>query len=221
MRIYITLTENNETIPFNYQHLLTSALHKWLGRDNSYHGTESFYCFSWLQNVSVTKKGIDLTPNSYFFVGSYDPLFIKKLMRGILENPTFFNGSRVKDLQIIENKEFSNSERFLLASPLFLKRKTSDRSKVEHAVFSDRDFNQLLTENFKNKLEKAGLDSSAVNLEIDTNNPKNKTKLINYKGVFNRANFCPVIIQGTREQIYFAWCTGLGHSTGIGFGALK
>lgn len=220
MRIYITLTENNKEIPFNYQDLLTSALHRWLGRDNKYHGEQSFYCFSWLQNVSISKSGINLTANSYFFVSSYDANFIKRLMRGIMSDPILFNGSKVKDLQIINSKEFSDVEHFTLASPLFVKRRSTD-GNIEHALFSDEDFGKLLTDNFKKKLEKEGIDSSSVEIRVDKDSSRNRTKLINYKEVFNKVNFCPITIKGTQEQIHFAWCVGLGHSTGIGFGALK
>lgn len=220
MRIYITLTENNEEIPFNYQQQMTGALHKWLGKDNKYHGEQSLYCFSWLQNVSVSKSGINLTSNSYFFVSSYDTSFIKRLMRGIMTNPALFYGSRVKDIQVINNKEFSETEHFVLASPLFVKRRTSN-GNIEHALYSDVDFGELLTENLKKKLEKEGIDSSSMEITVDSDSHKNKTKLINYKEVFNRVNFCPITIKGTKEQIQFAWCVGLGHSTGIGFGALK
>ena len=31
MRIYLQLTPNRETVPFNYQQSLVGAFHKWLG----------------------------------------------------------------------------------------------------------------------------------------------------------------------------------------------
>ncbi|MGN9307593.1 CRISPR-associated endoribonuclease Cas6 [Enterococcus faecium] len=48
-----------------------------------------------------------------------------------------------------------------------------------------------------------------------------KTKLVYYKNIGNKTSICPVIIEGTPEQIAFAWNVGVGNSTGIGFGALK
>lgn len=220
MRLYITLTANKQVIPFNYQQLITGAIHRWLGKDNRYHGRQGLFCFSWLQNVTVSKSGVDLNPNSYFFISSYDADFIRELMKGIMADPIFFCGSKVTDIQIINSKELSDCESFTLASPLFVKRRL-ENGKVEHALYSDSDFDYLLVTSLKNKLEKAGLDSSSLAIEVDRECPKNNTKLIEHKGVFNRVNFCPVKIIGTREQIHFAWCVGLGHSTGIGFGALK
>jgi CRISPR-associated endoribonuclease Cas6 len=45
--------------------------------------------------------------------------------------------------------------------------------------------------------------------------------MIIYKGIANKANWCPVIIKGRPETKLFAWNVGLGNSTGIGFGAIK
>jgi hypothetical protein len=47
-----------------------------------------------------------------------------------------------------------------------------------------------------------------------------KTKLVSYRGIGNKASFCPVVVEGTPEQVGFAWKVGVGNSTGIGFGAL-
>ena len=45
--------------------------------------------------------------------------------------------------------------------------------------------------------------------------------MVTYNGIKNRASLVPIVIEGTTEQITFAWSVGLGNSTGIGFGALK
>jgi len=47
------------------------------------------------------------------------------------------------------------------------------------------------------------------------------TKLVTYKNIKNRANWCPVIINGKAETKSFAWEVGLGNSTGVGFGGVK
>lgn len=95
MRIYLRLNNTQITIPFNYQHLLTSVIHKWIGRDNEEHGKQSMYSFSWLQNTRSTKKGIELTRESYFFISAYDEGLIKRILKGILSDPEMFGGIRV------------------------------------------------------------------------------------------------------------------------------
>lgn len=221
MRIYIKLSRNKELIPFNYQQLMTGTLHKWLGYDNEMHGEQSFYCFSWLQDVKTTKGGINIDKDTYFFISAYDDDLIKRIVKGIMNDPIAFCGCKVIDIQLKSVPEFSNEERFLVASPILVKRKNKDIYTSNHAIFSDSDFNQLLLDNLKRKLEKVGLDSIGMELKVDKTYDRPLTKLVSYKGVNNKVNVCPVIIKGTSEQLAFAWSVGLGYSTGIGFGSLK
>lgn len=44
--------------------------------------------------------------------------------------------------------------------------------------------------------------------------------MVTYRGIGNRANMCPVIIDGRPETKAFAWEVGIGNSTGIGFGSI-
>lgn len=67
----------------------------------------------------------------------------------------------------------------------------------------------------------SNVDTDGVSVRIDKTFEKAHIKLIDYKGILNKVNMCPVIISGSQEQIAFAWSVGLGFSTGIGFGALK
>lgn len=219
MRLYIKLSRNNKNIPFNYQHLLTGTIHKWIGENNAEHGKKSLYSFSWLQNTDSSKSGINLTSNSYFFISAYDEQLIKRITKGILDDPTTFCGSQVVDIQIKEVPEFSNAERFMMNSPILIRRRDGD--KVKHITFKDKNFNDLLTENLKGKLSDVGLNSNGVTVELDPSYAFPKTKLVDYKGIENKTTLAPVIIRGTPEQIAFAWTVGLGNSTGIGFGAVK
>ena len=57
-------------------------------------------------------------------------------------------------------------------------------------------------------------------MRFDRNYKGAKTKFIEIKGICNRANFCPVIVEGAPEVVQFAWNTGAGHLTGSCFGSL-
>ena len=70
-------------------------------------------------------------------------------------------------------------------------------------------------------MKKIGLIDKTLSIQFEANYPNSRTKKITYKGVQNRANWCPVIIEGKPETKLFAWNVGLGNSTGIGFGAIK
>lgn len=219
MRLYIKLSKNTELIPYNYQHLLTGVIHKWIGKENEEHGQRSLYSFSWLQNTVSTKNGINLNRDSYFFISAYASDLIKRITKGILENPDTFCGSRVINVQIKEVPEFSNEERFFLNSPVLIRKR--DGEKTKHVTYLNEDFETLLTENIKGKLQLVGLDSDDISIELDKSYAFPRTKLVDYKGIKNKTTLAPVIIKGTPEQIAFAWTVGLGNSTGIGFGSLK
>lgn len=221
MRIYLKLSRNKELIPFNNQHLLTAALHRWLGKDNEMHDKQSLYCFSWLQHVTTGAKGISLTGDSYFFISSCDDEFVKKVIRGIMKDPYAFCGSSVVDIQLKDAPDFENSQRFMLSSPILLKQKVEGERKTKYLTYDEADFEEVLTINLKNKMLLANINSDGVDVKLDMTFEKKHTKLIDYKGILNKVNMCPVIISGTPEQIAFAWSVGLGYSTGIGFGSLK
>lgn len=219
MRIYIKLSRNKELIPFNYQHLLTGVIHKWIGKGNQEHGEKSLYSFSWLQNVSVSKNGLNLETDSYFFISAFEVDLIKQMIRGIMKDPAVFCGSQVLDVQIKQVPEFGDEARFFMQSPILIKKR--DGEKIRHIVYNDDEFGFLLTRNLAQKLESAGLPSEGVEIGFDDSYAFPQTKLVNYKGIKNRASLVPLIIKGSPEQISFAWAVGIGNSTGIGFGAVK
>ena len=78
-----------------------------------------------------------------------------------------------------------------------------------------------MTQTLQTKLKKADLNPEGVKVSFDKTYRNPKTKIIRYNGVDCKASMCPIIIEGTPDQIKFAWNVGIGNSTGIGFGALK
>lgn len=217
MRIYIKLNKNKIPIKYNYQELMTGVIHKWLGKENNIHGQSARFCFSWLQNTKANQNGINLTKDSYFFIGAYDTEIIKKIMKGILESPEMFNGASAKEVILQESPTFKVIEHFLMASPIFLRRK-EDR---KHLTYKDDEFEGALNDNCKIKLRKAEIVTNGFEIKLDPDNRFRTTKLITYNGIDNKATVAPVLIKGSQEQIEYLWSVGLGHSTGIGFGALK
>ncbi|WP_187478270.1 CRISPR-associated endoribonuclease Cas6 [Amniculibacterium sp. G2-70] len=219
MRIYLKLTKNNKPIPFNYQELLTGVIHKWIGANNEIHGKTGQFSFSWIQNTVANKSGIELKRDAYFFISSRNEGLVKQIVKNILKDPEMFSGVSVFDVQIKDTPAFSISEKFLMASPVLLKMKVEN--KIRHITLEDKNFETILTDNLKHKLEKSHLNSEGLSIKINPNTNFKETKLVTYKGIKNRTSFVPIIINGTPEQIAFAWDNGLGNSTGIGFGALK
>lgn len=222
MRIHIKTTASNEIIPFNYQHLLTGALHKWL-KNNDYHDAISNYSFSWLNNAHTTKNGLIFKDGASFFISFYDSNFGKQVIKGIQDDPSILNRLNVSEITIQEDPKFRESHIFYCASPIFIRRTVN---KIEtHYTFKHDESNDFLTETLKHKLKLADLDYENVSVEFDKNYATPKEKVIYYKknglNIGNRTSFCPVIVKGTPQQLAFAWNVGVGNSTGIGFGALR
>lgn len=219
MRLYIKISNSNEVIDYNYQPLLTGCVHKWLGENNKEHGNVSLYSFSLLQNVDAVKSGIKLKSGSFFMLSFHDVNLVKIVVNNILDDPGMFFGAKVYDIQIQDTPVFSERERFLLASPILIKRYKGDENI--HYTFLDNNSDEYLTETLKTKAKIAGINSENLKVYFDRSYHSPKTKIITYKGIQNKVNICPVIIEGSPEMIGFAWNVGLGNSTGIGFGSLK
>jgi len=218
MRLYLILTPNKELVPFNYQEKLVGAFHKWIGR-NRIHDDISLYSLSWLDGGKGYKKGLSFKSGACWFISSPDVAMIKRLIKNIQKDPVVAFGMVVKEVVLKETPNFPNRVRFNVSTPVFIKRTIGEREI--HYTFNDENVNQLLTETLKSKLKKAGLAIDNIHVSFDVTYPKAKTKLITYKGIKNKANFCPVILEGSPEAIAFAWNVGIGNSTGIGFGALE
>lgn len=220
MRLYLTLTAGKKLLPFNYQSFITGAIHKWIGESNEYHGQASLYSFSWLQQVEVYQNGLKTRDNSYFFISAYENALLKRILAGIQLSPEVYFGISVREVQIVSEPSFSSEHFFSVASPVLIKKKI-DQKTTQHVTYSDPESSTLLTESLQKKLQMAGLPADGVKVSFDTSYPSARTKIIRYKEIGNRVNLCPIHMQGSPEQMAFAWNVGIGNSTGIGFGALK
>lgn len=58
MRLHFSLTQNERPVPFDYQHYLAGASHKWLGA-NGLHDRLSLYSLSWLYEGHARGREIE------------------------------------------------------------------------------------------------------------------------------------------------------------------
>ncbi|MCB0534606.1 MAG: CRISPR-associated endoribonuclease Cas6 [Saprospiraceae bacterium] len=219
MRIYLKLSKNKEIVPFDHQINLVGAFHKWIGR-NTIHDQVSMYSLSWLRGgKGLGKTGLIFPEGADWFISTYDVELVKKTLNGILDNPQVAFGMNVVEVTLRETPGYESGSRFYLGSPVLIKRNLGEKQK--HFTFEEVETDTLLTETFHFKLSKAGLPVTGAFVRFDREHPAAKTKLSTYRNIQNKVNYCPVIIEGSPEQIGFAWDVGVGNSTGIGFGSLQ
>lgn len=221
MRLHLTLTPNSEPVPFNYQHQLTGALHKWLGQ-NDLHDKISLYSFSWLRGKTKRVDDGLIFPNgAMWFISFWESKYGSDLIQGIVDKPEVIYGMNVDQVKIAKTPSFKSKECFKVASPVLV-RKNLDNESRQHLTFNDKDADEFLSRTLNRKLSEAGLQNTFEPLKVtfDKSYPNPKTKLVNLKGTQLRANLCPVILQGDPKAIEFAWTVGVGELTGSGFGAL-
>ena len=218
MRIHLKTTPNREPVPFDHLKYLVGTLHKWIGT-NTLHGNISLYSFSWLRGAIVKDGALTFPKGANWFISSYDNQLLKKVIETVSASPEIRFGLDVSEIQIQENPDFGTNHTFMLGSPALVKR--NEGNTMRHFVYNEDNTDSLLTQTLLSKMEKAGLQGKEVSVSFDRTYSKPKTKLVDYKGIKNRASFCPVIIKGDPEAISFAWDVGIGNSTGIGFGSLN
>lgn len=218
MRLILKTSPTKTIVPFNYQKFLVGRFHKWLG-DNKEHDEISLYSLSWLQGGEMVKEGLKFSNGAEWSISAFDSSLLKTLVANIQEDPEINFGMHVTDLVIMKEPPFDTKQNFFLNSPVFIKRNQGNR--VHYYLFKDPESSGLLTQTLRTKLEKAGLSTEGVRVSFDQSYQNPKTKMIDYNGIGCKASMCPVIVEGTPEQVAFAWNVGIGNSTGIGFGALK
>lgn len=218
MRLHLKLSPNTSLVPFAYQRFLVGAFHKWLG-ENELHDGLSLYSLSWLSDGKVFRNALRFEQGSRWFISSPDEALLRKLFSGIQEDPVVAFGMHVREVLIQETPDFGPERRFVVNSPVLVKKPVTEGHA--HLSFRNEEAGEILTQILQHKLCKAELPSKGVSVAFDAASPGAKMKLVTYKEIGNKANFCPVIVKGKPDQVAFAWDVGVGHSTGIGFGALN
>lgn len=220
MRLHFALSPNRQPVPFDYQHFLTGAFHKWLGQ-NSQHDEISLYSLSWLEGGLMKHGGLNFPRGARFFISFHDAALAERIVTNALADPEVCCGMRATRIEQQATPRFGTRHTFKVASPVLAKSKEID-GKVKHYIFSDPEADATLTATLRHKLDRAGLAAphNQATVQFDKSYRHPKTKLVTIKGIHNRASVCPVTIEGTPEAVAFAWEVGVGNGTGSCFGAL-
>ena len=221
MRLQLYL-EAPERVPFDYLPTLKSAFHRWAGHNEALHEGLSLYSYAWLRGGRAGRGGIHFPEGANWFISAPDEGLIHELVSGVVRAPELGLGLRVADVRMQRAPDFVAGEQPIrVASPVFIKHETDRDKPADHLLPGQPLADELLTATLRHKLRQAGLDDAGAAVRFDLAFVATaKTKLFQYKQVQCRGSICPVLVSGTGEQIQFAWEVGVGHSTGIGCGAL-
>lgn len=221
MKLFLQISPSKTLVPFDHLPVLVGTFHKWAGADNIFHDKISLYSFSWLKGgkANQDKTGLRFPNGAHWIIGIYDDSLTKKVLQGILKDPTINYGMTVRDVVLQEAPYFGTSKVFNVASPVLAKRKREDGS-THHCLYYEPEADEVLTRVLHAKLKAAGMKDETATVRFHRQYVQPRTHKINYRNVESRASTCPVLITGKPETLAFAWEVGVGHSTGSGFGAL-
>lgn len=221
MRLHLYL-QASSPVAFDYLPALKSAFHVWTGHNPNLHDGLSLYSYAWLRGGRAGRGGIRFAEGANWFISAPDRAVIHTIISGVLRAPDLGLGLRVQDIRMQEAPAFAAGEQpFRVASPVFIKHETERGKPADHLLPGHPLADELLTATLRHKLRQAGLDDTGAAVRFDPAHiAAAKSKLFQYKQVQCRGSICPVLVSGSAEQIQFAWEVGVGHSTGIGCGAL-
>ena len=222
MRLHLYL-EAPQLLPFDHLPMLKGAFHRWTGHNPALHDGLSLYSYSWLRGGRGGRGGLRFGEGAQWCISAHDPAVMHEVISGVVSKPGLDYGLVVRDVRIQTVPDFAAGEQhFRVLSPVLVKDEVTKGKPADHLLPGNPRADELLTETLRHKLRKAGLDDAGAAVRFDPAFVDSyKTKLFEYNGISCRASACPVIVTGTAEQIRFAWCVGVGHSTGIGCGCLE
>lgn len=221
MKIRIYFSANREPVHFQYPYRLCGLFHHWLG-NNDLHNQISIYSLGWLKGKTNVRDGSLYFPEGATWdIGIYQEDLSETLIRGLLLKELHFHGMEIRKAERLKPPRFENGRhRFLAGSPVLLRRVEEDGSRT-HVTYEHQESSLILNRIIRKKAEEAGFTKTGeLTLQFDSDYKHPKTKLIDVKGIKNRASVCPVIAEGPPEALDFVWSVGAGELTGVGFGSL-
>lgn len=223
MRIKINLAGNNIVLPNNTQHLVNSYFHKCLGHNNTYHDLYSDYSISSIQGgyLDIKNKSLIIN-NAFIIVSSFDDTMISKLVIGIMNNKSFYDGISVVNIEPMQEELFYNGyNHFRTLTPFLIRQNnkeitTNDFSSLEEMS----EFVNLIT---INKLSKISSKHN-LNLKLDFSikiewcHSIRRFMKPNCRAMY--VNNCGFTFIGSKKEASLLYDIGIGQSTGSGFGCI-
>lgn len=225
MRLRITFTMPNQSIPVNYRHQMNGFIHKALGEGNPYHDTFSKYSVSSIQGGRINKESDMIVFDKFkpfFFVSSVDTVFLSKLVVGLCNKSLSLFGMKVDNIERNDFRPGKTCDRILTMSPIYLidpstiKRSTGKR----RLTFKDDIWLDTLNTHCLNKLKHLGIEDDTFKIEM-AEPEKARIRKIWVKDVYNITSKVFLDVKGKPETRAALYDMGLGGCTGCGFGSVR
>lgn len=220
MRLQLLLSPNTEPVPFNHLHQLTGALHKWLGQ-NDLHDQISLYSFGWLRGGVSRRGSLGFPKGATWNISFYNEEMARRLLRGILDQPTIAYGMNVAEVREIAPPVFRRQHYFQTDGSSVVARQPRSDGSREYLLWNNPDADQVLTGLLHRKLAAAGLTDEQATVRFDRTYERARPRKVTIKGTDHKGSECPVMVEGSPETLHFAWLVGIGDLTGSGFGGLR
>lgn len=248
MRLMFTFVDQGKggkeahLVGWNYLPKLAGRLHRWMGEDNPQHGRISLYSLSTLYGGSASRDGLRFDKiGGSFFISFYEDELAKKVLDAAMNDRRLFDTADlyIDSIQIrLPLEPRGSAFTFMAASPILVREMVDGKSR--DMSWENQKSDEVLTHTLHTRLKEAGLKADG-RVSFDRNyalrntrsaggekggKSRRLTKLMEYttdakNPVKHLGNLVPVVVEGSPEVQKFIWEVGAGHSTGIGFGALR
>lgn len=228
MIIKVYFQKPNRTIRFDEQYNVRGFVYNMLGdKASKYHDKFSPFSVSFVQGgkMKQDKSGIIFEENPYIQISTTHNEIYEDFIESIenaIDNKTA-NLCGLYPIRYEDYLDFKCNKTFDVIktiSPILLKKDWYKGGEKRKINCKDENWLYELNKNCKEKLQHEGIEDNSFKIVIG-NKDAMRTKMITIGGVFNPCTDGVMTVYGkenTRRKLYEL---GLGHSTGIGFGAIK
>ena len=235
LRIRITLSKKNLTLPLAYQSIIQGIIYGLLSKtdigkkyhDEGYQYTnKKFKCFVFSQlfgNYTIKDKEICFNEDFYFYLSSQDELFLKEIYKVLLHNEYLIIRNQrvlIKDICIFDLKPFNDIRKIEIKtlSPILIYSTHDDYSTYYKP--SDKESVEYIKQNIRNKALAYNYQIHDFKFDI-CDILYEKKRMVKYKDCFYPAYLCEIIIQTNFEILSFIYNCGLSSKNSCGFGMIE
>lgn len=218
LKIYFNSSNEEFNKPLNKE--VNGFIMKLLGKDNEYHGNQSYYCVSSIQGGVCNDNGMTSFPNGAMVaVSANEPQIIGNIVESLINKPSELNiGSLTyKMMEMTEYSPFSDYDVIRNISPISLKH------NGKFYTCEDDEFIDVLQKHCINKLINSGVEESvAKTITLEPFHFEDAKKVcVKIGEAKNISSNVMLVVKGNKNARKHLYNMGMGRCTGFGFGFVE